>query len=436
MVIPKRSVVLFFYAVATVPLAVVLGGSVWLCNDLYGASDRFGQVVENGTSGLVPTDPDSFMRDDAPTGSGDAAPAFTKLAEKWEEIPTDARTKLVADVRLYSMPGDNPRDGFAAAVSKCQPYIEGLNRAAQFPDSRFEREWTGQSDLIEPHYHTTIQFGRLMGSLALADAREGRIDKAFTQLHRLRQIGQHLSRDSGLDGLVTHVNLETLALSAAVEIAMSYGGRDGVIAAYESFLTDRSTRPDAIRNLQGEAMRSVYVLSRAESFDDRMFNGSKLSMRNTVFQRAAAVRMVEFWTNALELAQETGGDPLAVADSYLTADREFAHQRSPSRMIPQAVANWNGPRIEMAASLEARYALSQAISPLLRSFHESGGFPSEIESPLGLDPYTGNALAYTKTEKGIAIWCTGIDRIQGSGVGDSRDVSLKIEDGIAFFEGL
>ncbi|MBS1710507.1 MAG: hypothetical protein JSS71_02135 [Armatimonadetes bacterium] len=435
MITPKKSVLVMVYAVAIVPLVAVVGGSVWLYSDLYATGERFGQAVENGSSDLVPTEPQAFERSDPPEPGQDAAVLFEKAAAEWEQFPEEERTRLVAESRLYALPGDKPDGRFGESFAKCRPFVQSLGQAASLSDSRFQRQWSGDTELLEPHYHTTIQFGRLMTAFALADARDGRFDQAFNRLGQLRRIGWHISRDSGLDGLVTHVNLETQALAAAVEIAFNYGDRPGTIDRYRAFLAERGTRPDLFRNMQGEAMRTIHVLSRPDSFNDRMFSGSRLSINNPMFQRAAAVRMAEFWSSALESSQEDGNDPFASADSYRSAVRDFARLKSPSRIVPLAIADWNLARVGLAASLEARYLLASALAGALEGSHGTASLPESLGTIRELDPYTGEALAYSKTAEGCAIWCAGSDRRMGSGSGDPADVSLSIAGGTASFEG-
>lgn len=430
----KRGIVIGIYVLTSIPILAVAGFGYWLYTDLYQTSAQFESKIEQGQGIEIPVTPSDFARFVELKKSDDATIPFLAVAKEWEALPESDRNLIVAQVRLFatSVEGNDPKQ--AQAFVKAQPFLAKLRNVAACKDSHFERDWTGNTELIEPHYHTTIQFGRLLCAAALAEARINNTDTAFQHLETLRKLAAHISRDAGLDGTVTHVNLETQALTAAQEILYRFGRRTNAYSKYQSFIANRKTQPNIIRNLEGEAMRTTYVLSQANSFKDRMFSGTKLSIKNETFQRAATVRMTEFWTNAIAEAEASYPDTIAIRDAYVETLSAFSGQRSPSRVIPSAIAEWNVDRINLAAALEVRYALAKPVGEVIAHFHLTGNFPKSL-SEINFqdsDPYTRDVFIYQRMEKGFRIYSTGADRIDDGG--DFADQN-QVTDIVTTFDG-
>lgn len=431
----KRAVIAAIYVFAGVPLIAVVGFGGWLYADLYRTSEQFESKIEQGSGSDIPLNPTEFSRFIVLDPSQDASAKFVQVAEEWEKLPESERSFIISQIRLFatSVEGNDPRQ--AQAYVKSQPYVQKLRDAAKLKDSQFSRDWTGDTELLEPHYHTTIQFGRLLTATALAEARLNKPEAAFATLNTLRKLSAHYSRDGGLDALVTHANLETQSISTAQEILFRFGKNSRALALYRSFIADRTTKPDLVRNMEGEAMRTIFVLSQADSFEDRMFSGTRLSLKNQTFQRAAAIRMSEFWTDAIAAAKSSSPDAVAMRDSYLETVSEFSRQRSPSRVIPSAIAEWNTERLNIAASLEVRYALAATVGDLLKNNQQTNDFPkslAEINSR-EVDPYTRDPFKYQKTETGFVLYSTGSDRIDDGGEfadsGIATDIVVSFVDG-------
>jgi hypothetical protein len=413
--INKRGVLIALYVIAGLPVVAVLGSGIWLYTDLYQTSDRFEAEIKAGNA-EIPTEPADFTRI-SPPSSQDATAEIEKAVTNWEKLSEQDRIATLTRVQLYAITPEAPHPTYVLAYNSSIPLINSLRSAADRRDSAFTREWAGDSDLLEPHYHSLIQLARLYCSVALAEARAGSIRAAFDDLHRLRKIAKHYSRDGGLDSLAAHVKIETQALTAANEIAALYGKNPEVLRQFKVFINDRSTQPDLARSMEGEAMRCIYVLSQPDSFQDRMFAGTKLSIKNELFQRAAAVRMSEFWTEALALAKEFAPDPFTMSDSYATVSRAFNEQKSPSRLIPAAIARWNESRIALAGVLEARYALAQTAAEIYRTFHQKGQYPESLNETDSrtFDPYADSPFTYTKTSEGFKLYSIGTNRLDDGG---------------------
>ena len=437
----RRGVIIGLYVATAIPLLAVVGSGIWLYADLYSTSERFHAEIENGGTSLIPLEPSDFSRLNAPAKKEDAAIPYIKVAKEWEEMEEDERVKILSELRLYSTPREVIHPAYEKSFKECAPFIEKLRAVASKPDSSFDRDWNGDTELLEPHYHTTIQFGRLMTAYALTEARLGNYATAFADINNLRKIALHISRDSGLDGLKTHVNLETQALNAAQEIAFLYGDKSNVLEQYDTFVTNRKTRPDLIRNIEGEAMRTIFVLSQSDSFQDRMFSGTKLSIKNETFQHAAAVRMSEFWVSALEQLRAESSDPIACAEAFKVSAKQFANQRSPSRLIPGEIATWNIQRVNLAAALEGRYALAKTSGNLYAYYHREGKFPdslSEIQHR-ETDPFNGDSLAYFKLGNGFKLYSVGSNLLDDGGDNESEnptDIIVVLQDGVIATEGI
>lgn len=424
-----------------IPIIAVVGFGIWLYADLYATSDRFQNEIENGGNNLIPVIPSDFKRLNADSNNSATKP-FLDAATKWEKLDEDERSKALTHLRLYATPREVIDPAYQKAFAQCQPFVQKLRAAAAANDSNFEREWTGDGELLEPHYHTTVQFGRMMSAYALVEARLGNYNAAFQDLKNIRRIAQHYSRDAGLDGLALHVNLETQAISAAEEIIFLYGEKSAVQSQFKEFIASRkATQPDLLRNVEGEAMRTVYVLSQPDSFKDRMFSGTELSLRNEKFQKAAAVRMYEFWQTAISNIKAVDQDPIASQRAFQEAFEEFSRFRSPSRMIPVEIASWNTRRLDLAAALVARYALAESAGNLCIVFHKTGEFPTSLSQAQSnaLDPLNDEPLAYRKTESGFIIYSVGVDGIDHGGDPESnsqRDIILELNQGAISIKGV
>lgn len=438
----KRGVIISLYTAMAIPVIAVASFGIWLYADLYSTADRYHSEIENGSSEHIPVQPADFKRLNADTSTDSATKPFLEAAQKWEKLDEETRIETLSHLRLYATPREVIDPTYQRAFSKCEPFIRKLREAANKKDSNFERDWKGEGELLEPHYHTTVQFGRMMSAYALVEARLGNFNAAFADLQNIRKIAQHYSRDSGLDGLALHVNLETQALSAAEEIAFLHGDKSGVMSKFEAFIaSQKQTQPDLLRNVEGEAMRTVYVLSQPDSFKDRMFSGTQLSIRNQKFQKAAAVRMFEFWLLAAEKIKAVDQDPIASQRAFNEAFDEFARFRSPSRMIPVEIASWNIRRVDLAAALVARYSLAEAAGKLCRVYHTTGEFPSSLSDAQtnALDPFNDESLAYRKTETGFVLYSVGIDGIDHGGETESsykRDIILELNQGNISLDGV
>ncbi|MFM9872258.1 MAG: hypothetical protein ACKVQS_02190 [Fimbriimonadaceae bacterium] len=441
MIKAKRSVIISLYTAMAIPIVAVVSFGIWLYADLYSTSDRFHTEIENGSNEFIPVQPADFKRLNADSTDSATKP-FLEAATAWEKLDESDRIKTLSQLRLYATPREVIAPTYQQSYFKCEPLIRKLRTAASRKDSNFEREWTGEGELLEPHYHTTVQFGRMLSAYALVEARLGNYNAAFSDLKNIRKIAQHYSRDAGLDGLALHVNLETQALTAAEEIAFLYGDKSGVLTKFDEFIESRkTTQPDLLRNVGGEAMRTVYVLSQPDSFKDRMFSGTELSLRNERFQKAAAVRMFDFWKSAVEKIKAVDQDPIASQRAFQEAFNDFSKFRSPSRMIPIEIASWNIRRLDLAASLEARYALAEAAGKLCRVYHETGQFPTSLSAALSnaLDPFNDDSLAYRKTEDGFILYSVGIDGIDSGGDPNSayqRDIILELNQGTISIDGV
>jgi len=437
MMFARRGVLIGLYTALAVPVVAVLGSAGWLYSDLYMTADRYEQILADASTDQIPTEPAEFLRIDLPEKNNDAAPLINKLNERWQAIDADERTKIQNLFRAYALPSETDDPETAGILRSTAPILELYRQAANKPDSNIERNWASCESLFEPNYHTIIDVSRLTCSNAIAQARVGSASQAFATLDLVRKLGQHISRDSGLDGLALHSLLETMSLTAAEQIMFLYGDQADVVNQFNSFLENRKTAPNIVRNLEGEAMRTVVVLSEPDSHKNRIFAGAKLSLRGEVFQKAAAVRMTEFWMNAIGAVRAVYPDAIASNEAYQEAVANFQLQKTPSRMVPGSIAEWNEYRIRSAAALEVRYKLAKVSGKLFSQFHKTGAFPSGINelSMSTSDPMTGDPFNLAIIEGGFQIFGRGSNGLDEDGL-TNGDIVLRLKDGVVSNEGV
>lgn len=437
MIFARRGVLIGLYTALAVPVVAVLGSAGWLYSDLYMTADRYEQVLADASTEQIPTEPAEFLRIDLPNKSDDAAPLLIELNKQWQAIDPDQRTKIQNHVRANALPSETQDPETAEIVSLAQPFIKLYKRAANKPDSNIERDWASCESPFEPNYHTIIDVSRLTCSYAIGQARVGSPSEAFTTLNSVRKLGQHISRDSGVDGLALHSLLETMSLTAAEQIMFLYGDRTEVVRQYDTFLEYRKTAPNVVRNLEGEAMRTIVVLSEPDSHKNRIFAGAKLSLRGETFQKAAAVRMTEFWMTAIGTVRAVYPDAIASNEAYQEAVLSFQDQKTPSRVVPSSIAEWNENRIRSAAALEVRYKMAKVVGKLLAQYHRAGKFPVALGelSISTSDPMTGDPFSYLIIEGGFQIFGRGSNGIDEDGL-TNGDIVLRLKDGVVSNEGV
>ncbi|MBX3113800.1 MAG: hypothetical protein KF836_04470 [Fimbriimonadaceae bacterium] len=437
MIFARRGVLIGLYTALAVPVVAVLGSAGWLYSDLYMTADRYEQVLADASTEQIPTEPAEFLRIDLPNKSNDAAPLLIELNKQWQAIDVDERAKIQNHLRAYALPSETQDSETAEIVLSAKPIIELYKRAANKSDSNIERDWASCESPFEPNYHTIIDVSRLTCSYAISQARVGTASEAFSTLDSIRKLGQHISRDSGLDGLALHSLLETMSLTASEQIMFLYGDRAEIVSQYNTFIENRKTAPNVVRNLEGEAMRSIVVLSEPDSHKNRIFAGAKLSLRGEAFQKAAAVRMTEFWMGAIGTVRAVYPDTIASNEAYLEAVQRFQEQKTPSRIVPSAIAEWNEHRIRSAAALEVRYKLAKVAGKLFVQFHKSNQLPSSLGelSISTSDPMTGDPFNYVIIEGGFQIFGRGSNGIDEDGE-TNGDIILRLKDGVVSNEGV
>lgn len=423
--VAKRSVLYVLYGVAAVPLLLIVGAGAWLFNDISGTAGRLEDAMLDAAGAQVPVEPGDFARLELPPESKDAAPILAQLDAQWNKISTADRGNL-----QQALSEKNPSPD---SLAQARQFTDLLERAASCPDSAIHRDWASSESLVEPYYHSLTESCRLASSYARLRADRGDTGRAFQILSAIRKVGKHVSRDSGFDGMALHIILETIALTAAEEIAFAHAS---AVDDYSRFVQDRSTKPDLVRNMEGEAMRSIYILSEPDSFKDRMFSGARLSIRDQSFQRASAVRMIEFWCRAITAIRPVADDPFQARKKYIEQTAISGRERTPSSLIAATIAEWNQAKLNLNAALEVRYALAQAAIPVFESAHRHGTPPAKLTLKVS-DPYGDAPLQYRRTDGGFVLSSAGRGgKPATAGPPGNRSITLTFEDGRATNHGI
>ncbi len=427
MFVARNSVLYVLYGLAAVPLLLVGGAGFWLYNDIGGTARKFEDALLDAAGAQVPIEPAEFARLELPPKDQDAGAILDELDYEWSKLPADYRAELQQQIGTGI---ESPAP--ANMVADAQRFTRFIEQASARSDSVIQREWASSEGLIEPYYHSVTESARLAASYARTRAHNGDIRGAFRTLNSIRKVAKHISRDSGFDGMALHIILETQALTTAQEIALD---NPSSLDDFAEFIKDQSNRPDLIRNLEGEAMRSIYVLMEPDSFQDRMFSGARLSIRNDSFQRAAAVRMIEFWCQAVTAIRPVAADPFQARLLYREQTDRFGKERTPSRLIASTIAEWNQAKLNLNAALDVRYKLAKASIPVLRSYHKAGEFPQAAKID-GDDPYGSGSFGYAKTKTGFRLSSVGRDHAPTTAKQENDDIVLIIENGRASHQGI
>lgn len=437
MIFARRGVLYGLYAALAVPVLAVAGSAAFLYSDIYMTADKFEAILNEASTDQIPTDPSEFVRLNLPERALDAAPVIQKLDKEWQSLSAEKRTEIQNQFRAYAMPGETDTGTTQQIVRSALPILDLYRKAATKTDSNIERDWNACVTLFEPNYHTIIEVSRLNCSYAIGKARTGSANDAYATLHLIRRLGQHISRDSGMDGLALHSLLETMSLTAAEQILFLHGDRPDIVRAYDSFIQNRETAPNVVRNLEGEAMRTIVVLSEPDSHKNRIFAGAKLSLRGEVFQKAAAVRMTEFWISSIGAVRAVYPDTIASSDAYRESVSSFLQHKSPSRMVPGSIAEWHQHRVQSAAALEVRYKLASVFKSLAIQYHKTGKLPNglgDVATSL-TDPMTGDPFSFAVIEGGIQLFGRGSNGINDDGT-NNADIVLRLSHGLITNEGV
>lgn len=412
----RRGLLTGIYVLLAVPAVAIVAFTCWLYQDVYLAAQTLETQREAAAQNDVPTTSEEFARFSRSPASQDAAPILVRLAKDWQDKPEVLRASLVADLRDLATPaGAHPAED-KSPLERTAAVVVTVRKIAAFPDCVLPREWHAETLKTEPHYHAIVQIGRLVAARSVALARLGQTDTAFQDLDALRILGRHYARDGALDALGVHVLLENLALLAAVEAAV-YSPDPNAPQRLRDFAADRSTQPDLLRAVQGEAVRSVSLLADPKSYDGRTYAGHSLRFGSPVIQRATAARMVEFWARAVPDVRGQTPDPIASRNAYAEAVKAFTSQRSPSRIVPSAVAAWFQNRVDAAATLETRYRLALAAADILAYQRQNNRLPARANDTKAnlKDPCSGGSLAYEKTIDGFRVYSVGLDGKDNAG---------------------
>lgn len=437
MVFARRGVLYGLYVVLAVPVLGVAASAGWLYSDIYLTAEKYEQVLDTVATNQIPTEPSEFTRIDLPNKSQDAFVALQSLDKKWQALSSEDRTQIQNHFRAYSTPTEMENGETASTVKANLSYLKLYSEAANKKDSNFARDWSSCEPPFEPNYHTIVEVSRLNCSYAIGLARTNSAQQAFATLHNTRKLAKHISRDSGLDGLALHSLLETMSLTAAEQIEFLYGDRPEVNREFEKFINNRSTMPNVVRNLEGEAMRTIIVLSEPESYKNRIFAGAKLSLRGEVFQKAATVRMAEFWNSSIDSVRTVSPDAIASSEAFRESVEEFQREKSPSRLVPSSIAEWHEYRLRSVAALEVRYKLAGIVSKIFQQYHRTGKFPaglSDLNIPLN-DPMTGDPFNYTIIEGGFQLFGRGSNNLDDDGF-NNADIVLRLNNGVVANEGV
>ena len=431
----KKGVLWGLYAAAIVPLVGVIASAAWLYDDIYVTAGRFTDIERAATSEGVNLDADAFLAD---TGQGsDGWPAMEKLEAQWLETPPKRQEAVIASLRNLATPFGNDSAADLAAYSFAKPLVDRYVSISHSARLHVPRDWSSAQTSEEGHARPQIQLGRLVSAFAAAEARQGSVSASFQSLRAVIKIGALFAHQGGIDALSAQVLMESMALTEAARILVTLDTPEAN-RQYRRFVDDRPGRPDVLSALEGEACRSVAVLTNPGSFDGSSFSGARLSASLNALQRASAVRMAEFWTGALSEAHSTAGDPIELAKIYSSSTNMLVGRKSASSVMVATIARWHQHRIELAAALEVKWQLAG----LLGRIHKPRkAWPDFLDAPGGhiKDPFGEGSLEYVQLKDGFKVYSIGKDQDDNGGVGRPNgrgcDIVLAVEGDTVTLEG-
>lgn len=432
----KRSIVTGVAALMVVPFLAFLGTGVWLYDDIYGSSGRLNKALESASAEGVPTHPGDWLTFRKVSPDDNAALPLKKLHQKWSQADSEHRRLIQTAVRDAGTPGADLTPDYSKGLSDGLEIIALAREAAGRSDCDFGFDWEDPTSLDFSIYYSTLEAGRLLASRASTLASNGNYGEAFRLLDECRALGKHLSRDGAMDALTVHLALENVALNHAEQILWMGRGSATAHQRFAAFLDDDASDPDVLRNLRGEAMYTVGLLSSKGSYDGRTFQGVKLTKRTEPFVKANGMRTVQFWEDVLPLVESVSPDWYDMATSYAEGFEEYRRSKSPSRILVQTIGSGYARTMASANSMDVRREMARVFQSVAQYHAKHGAFPeslTDLKTNLG-DPCSEGIFVYKRLPEGFSLMSVGLDGIDDDGLVPDKgfgpsDIVLTVHDG-------
>ncbi|MCA0360354.1 MAG: hypothetical protein LCH41_04805 [Armatimonadetes bacterium] len=425
----RQALMVTLYTGMALPTLFVFGSGAWLYNDLYAVSANIESLRSQAEDEEIATEPAAFGRLSSGSPESDGSRQFVALHSAWVAIPESTRKAWQQKTRdLVTGAGQEE----TAVLNDIEPFRARFMQVAQSPDCNLVRDWENAEGIVDPYYGSAIELSRLMINYAGYLGRRGKASEAFRTLGKVRRFAQLYARDGGMDAISAHLFIESITLSMGQELVLISNFNPTVIGEFKKFATDRSSSPNLMRATEGEAMRTIFTLSQEESYDERVFAGAKLTLKGKVFQQAAEARMIEFWVDAIPALRAANPDPFEMKAAYREALTRLDSKRTPSHLIPAAIAHWYEHKFSASVALDVRYQLALISAELFRYRGEHGAFPdglNAVQAPTS-DPLGDGSFGYRKTEEGFVLYSVGNDGVDDDGTSRSdtgeRDIVLEV----------
>ncbi|MDK3161131.1 hypothetical protein QPK87_31915 [Kamptonema cortianum] len=390
-------------ALMCLPFLLMASGAGFYLTDIYLPGARLQSELDRARAANVAVTPEEFLPDSLGDGVSEIGDQLKPLAEIWKKLDGEKQMELQEAIYELSTPEGRDASGRVEEIHLAKRIVEQWLQLSAKSEFGLKRDWVGKETILEPHYHAVASTARLAGNYAIVQANHGHYKFAFDILNATRKNGATYARHGGLDALALHVSMETQALESAENILLSHGKNAVVMNLYKSWIADDKHFPQLVAACEGEAMRSIFILSHPDNYRSQKLYGSRIFLRGNALRVAAATRISAFWREYLPAARKNQGDVYSIRDEFATHLSEFTKRKSPSKMLPASLLTWCGERIEAAAALRARYELAHGFAIVHSYRNAHGKLPDSVSDFKGLpqDPYSGETIKYARQEGGI-----------------------------------
>ena len=439
----KRGLLIGGMIVATVPIIGLIGSGYWLYQDISVTAGKLESAKSEAVAKSVPLEPADWVRATSLDARNNAAPIMEKVARDWEARSEEDRRKIQNGLWSLATPAPNISTEDPRFIPIVEGIIQELRLAASKQDADFNIDWENP-DQIDFAWHSSFtDVARLLASKAAIEARDGQFKKAFQDLHSLRKLGQFLSRDGTTLGLPAHVTLEHMALNEAERILLRYPNSSSCQSQYQIFIEDKSTQPDLLRCLEGDAMVCNVLLSNSQLGREFFYRGVRIGAANNSIRKATQVRELEFWTQALPLIRSAAPHPIDIQNAYMETMHKFGDQKSPTRVLPHQLAQAAVNDIQRASALFVKYEMARVLLTIHRYHIENGAWPESLSvlNEPATDPYSDSYFGYKRNEDGFVLYSLGADEFDDEGLPrregfGGSDIVLRVEGDMVTNEGI
>ncbi len=255
----------------------------------------------------------------------------------------------------------------------------------------------------------------VFGAQALFAAQKGDVDTALSNIRSIGRMRQQLVEDPAMARALLSVNGDSAALVILPIILEKLGEKPEVIAKTRALLPELMPtvtfehvyRADLYSN-----MRDIELLKeplpRTASNRQRRMRDELLAdyVPVDLLVEAYQERLIRFWINAFESIRKHPNDPIGCAKDIDQLILDYNKTSGPadeyaSRLVPSN--HWN-----VSFNLVRQAGLVALIESYLRITEfklKNGRLPNDGEIKLAEDPFTGEPVAYRRTNGGYNIFC-------------------------------